>query len=113
MKFGETFRYPSSVYTFDSSAESSHTVYRDTKFDVHDIWLASDGTAYLSGTVLRGKLRGVIPERVRVLTSKDYENWAPIPVDYRAEATATMLAAFDDDHLWMATDTGMILKFTR
>jgi hypothetical protein len=34
-------------------------------------------------------------------------------VDYRAEATATILAAAEDDHLWMATDTGMILKLVR
>jgi photosystem II stability/assembly factor-like uncharacterized protein len=113
MKFSETFRYPSEVYAFDSSTDTNHTVYRDTKFDVADIWLASDGTAYLSGTVLRGKLRGVIPEKVRVLTSKDYEKWTPMPVDYHAEATSTILAAFDDDHLWMATDTGMILKLVR
>jgi hypothetical protein len=36
-----------------------------------------------------------------------------MPVDYRAEATATILAASDDKHLWMATDTGMILALTR
>lgn len=113
MKFSETFRYPSEVYAFDSSDDAVHTVYRDTKFDVSDIWLASDGTAYLSGTVLRGKLRGVIPARVRVLSSKDFANWTPIPVDYHTEATSTMLAASDDDHLWMATDTGMILKLAR
>ena len=85
----------------------------DAKFDVTDIWLASDGTAFLSGTVIRGKLRGVIPDKVQVLTSQDLENWTPIAVDYRAEATATILAASDDDHLWMATDTGMILRLVR
>ena len=91
----------------------THTVFRDAKFDVTDIWLASDGTAFLSGTVIRGKLRGVIPDKVQVLTSQDLENWTPIAVDYRAEATATILAASDDDHLWMATDTGMILRLVR
>jgi hypothetical protein len=34
-------------------------------------------------------------------------------VDYHAEATAIVLAASDDDHLWMATDTGMILQLAR
>jgi hypothetical protein len=113
VQYGETFRYPSEILTFDTREDANHTVYRDTKFSVSDLWLASDGTAYLSGTAVRGKMRGIIPERVRVLTSKDYENWTPIPVDYRTEATATMLASSDDDHLWMATDTGMILKLVR
>ena len=113
MRYSESFRYPSEVLTFDVAAEANHTVYRDAKFNVTDMWLAADGTAYLAGTVVRGKIRGVIPERVRVLTSKDYVNWAQIPVDYRAEATSTLLAAPDDDHLWMATDGGMILKLVR
>ena len=62
---------------------------------------------------VRGRLRGVIPDKVRVLSSKDLENWTPMTVDYHAEATATILAAAGDDHLWMATDTGMILKLVR
>ena len=113
MQYSETFRYPSEVYAFKWPGGATHTVYRDAKFDVTDIWLASDGTAYLAGTAVRGKMRGVVPDKVRVLTSKDFENWTPIPVDYHAEATATILAASDDDHLWMATDTGMILKLIR
>ena len=62
---------------------------------------------------MRGKLRNVIPEKVQVLTSKDLDNWTPIPVDYRAEATTAILASSDDTHLWMATDSGMILALTR
>ena len=30
-------------------------------------------------------------------------------VDYRAVAGSVMLAGPDEDHLWAATDTGMIL----
>lgn len=113
MQYSETFRYPSEVYGIEWPGGKTHTVFRDANLDVTDIWLASDGTAYLSGTAVRGKLRGVIPDKVQVLTSKDFEHWTPIPVDYHAEATATILAASDDDHLWMATDTGMILKLVR
>ena len=112
-KYSETFRYPSEVSALQWPGGESHTVYRDAKFDVSDIWLASDGTAYLSGVRIRGKLRGVIPDKVEVFTSKDLENWTPIPVDYRAEASNTILAGAGDDHLWLATDTGMILKLVR
>lgn len=113
MQYSETFRYPSEVYAIQWPGGSTHTVYRDAKFAVTDIWLASDGTAYLAGTTVRGRLRSLIPEKVQVLTSKDFENWTPIAVDYRAEATAAILAASDDDNIWMATDTGMILKLAR
>jgi photosystem II stability/assembly factor-like uncharacterized protein len=113
MQYGETFRYPSEVYAIEWPGGATHTVYRDAKFAVTDIWLASDGTAYLAGTAVRGRLRSLIPEKVQVLTSKDFANWTPIPVDYRAEATAAILAAAGDDNLWMATDTVMILKLAR
>jgi hypothetical protein len=112
MQYSETFRYPSEVYSIDWPGGGTHTVYRDPKFAVTDIWLTSDGTAYLAGTAVRGQLRSVIPQKVQVLTSKDLENWTPIPVDYRAEATAAILAA-SGGQIWMATDAGMILKLVQ
>jgi photosystem II stability/assembly factor-like uncharacterized protein len=113
MQYGETFRYPSEVYSVQWPAGSTRTVYRDAQFAVTDIWLTTDGTAYLAGAKVRGQMRSLIPTEVQVLTSKDLKTWTPMPVDYRAEATATILAASDDKHLWMATDTGMILALTR
>jgi photosystem II stability/assembly factor-like uncharacterized protein len=112
MQYSETAQYPSEVYAVDGPGAGSHTVYRDAKFAVSDVWLTPDGTAYLAGTVVRGKLRSVIPEKVRVLTSKDLTNWTPIAVDYRAEALSVILSGAGDQ-LWMATDSGMILKLTR
>jgi photosystem II stability/assembly factor-like uncharacterized protein len=113
VEYGETFRYPSEAFTITWPAGPTRSVYRDTKFAVSDIWLAADGTAYLAGTQVRGQVRGLIPAKVEVLTSKDLKTWTPIPVDYRAEATNTILAASDDEHLWMATNSGMILKLVR
>jgi photosystem II stability/assembly factor-like uncharacterized protein len=112
MQYSGTFRYPSEVYSLQWPGGATHTVYRDTKFAVSDVWLAADGTAYLAGTAVRGKLRNVIPEKVQVLTSKDLENWTSMPVDYHAEATSVILAGSGND-LWMATDSGIILKLMR
>jgi hypothetical protein len=50
---------------------------------------------------------------VQVLVSHDLQKWEPMKVDYRAEATNTILATAGDDNLWLATDAGMILKFVR
>jgi hypothetical protein len=102
--------FPSEVFTIDWVTGKSGIVYRDAKFAVSDVWLASDGTAYLAGVVSEGRLRGMVPGRVQVLRSKDYANWTPTQVDYRAEATGAILAASGDGNLWLATDTGMILK---
>ena len=113
IQYGESFRYPSEAYSIGWPGGKSQTVFRDPKFSVSDIWLATDGTAYLAGTVVKGQLRSLLPSKVQVLTSKDLKNWNTMPVDYRAEAINTILAAADDDHLWMATNTGMILKLVR
>ena len=59
---------------------------------------------------MQGKLRDVVPGKVQVLMSKDYIVWNEMPVDYRAEAHRVILAAPDEDDMWMATDTGMILR---
>jgi photosystem II stability/assembly factor-like uncharacterized protein len=113
MQYSETFRYPSEVYALEWPGGASHTVYRDAQFAVTDVWLMPDGTAYLAGSAVRGRLRNVMAEKIQVLTSKDLEMWTPMAVDYRAEGTSAILAAADEDHIWMATDTGMILKLAK
>jgi photosystem II stability/assembly factor-like uncharacterized protein len=112
MQYGETYQYPSEVYTVDRPGAGNRTLYHDPKFAVSDIWLAADGTAYLAGTAVRGKLRSVMPEKVQVLTSKDLKNWTPLPVDYHAEAVSVVLSGSGND-VWMATDSGFILKLIR
>ena len=39
--------------------------------------------------------------------------WTEMPVDYKAVATTLVLAGPDRDHLWAATDTGMILHLVK
>lgn len=108
--YSQAFRYPSEVYRIDWHTGKSLAIYKDSKFAVSDIWLAPDGTAYLAGTVSHARLRDVIPGKVQVLMSRDYQTWTPVPVDYRAEARKLTLAAVDPQHMWIATDSGMILK---
>jgi len=108
--YSQSFHYPSEVFRFDWHTGKSARVYRDQNFAVSDIWLSPSGTAYLAGTSAQGKLRDVVPGKVRVLASKDYVNWKEIDVDYRAEAHRVIITAADEDNLWIATDMGMILK---
>ena len=113
IEYGSSFRYPSEAYALDWKTGKSRSVYKDSKFAGSDVWLTSTGTSYISGHVPQGELGGIIPGKVKVLMSTDMVKWDPIEVDYRAEALRTFLAAPNDDNLWMATNTGMILKLQR
>ncbi len=108
--YSQRFQYPSEVYRVDWRTGRNVSIYKSPDFAVSDVWLAPNGTAYLAGTVVQGKLREVIPGKVRVLASADYSVWKQMDVDYRAEAHRVTLAAVDENNMWIATDMGMILK---
>ena len=113
IEYSNSFRYPSEAFRVDWMSGASETMYRDKRFAISDVWLTSDGTAYLAGTLVMGQIRNVVPGKVQVLKSKDYTSWTEMPVDYRAAANRVTLAAADAEHLWLATDTGMILKLEK
>ncbi len=113
IEYSNGFRYPAEAYKIDWVKGTSSTVYRDRKFAISDIWLTPDGTAYLAGVQVPGPIRNVVPGKVQVLESKDLSTWTEMRVDYRATANRTTLAVVDDDHMWLATDNGMILKLVK
>jgi hypothetical protein len=113
IEYGPGFRYPSEAYLIDWTTGKNRSLYHDARFAVSDVWMTADGTVYLAGNVPPGQMAGIIPGRVQVLTSKDLAKWDPMEVDYRAEAVQTFLAAPDDDNIWLATNTGMILKLKK
>lgn len=113
IEYTNSFRYPSEAYQIDWTTGVSKTVYRDRRFAISDIWLTPDGTAYLAGTVVNGQVRNVVPGKVQVLRSRDFNTWTDLPVDYRATANRTTLAVIDESNMWMATDNGMILKLVK
>jgi photosystem II stability/assembly factor-like uncharacterized protein len=113
VEFSNTFPFPSEVYRIKWPTGGSEMAYRDKKFAVTDVWVTPDGTGYLSGIVATGELRSLVPGRVRVLKSRDFSTWTDIEVDYRAVANRTTLSAAGDHDIWLATDSGMILKLTQ
>jgi hypothetical protein len=44
------------------------------------------------------------------LTTTDFVKWNEMKVDKRAAGVRVLLAGPDAEHLWAATDTGMLLK---
>ena len=101
--------YPSEVFEIEWPSGGNRVVYRDKDFFVTDVWVGPDGAYYLAGLTLGSRLRDVIPQKVKVMTSRDLKQWTAMAVDYRAAANSVMLAGSGKD-LWLATNTGMILK---
>jgi len=112
VEYSQYFRMASEVYAIDWKTGKSHSIYKDAKFGVTDVCRLSDGTTYLAGILAPGRMRNLVPGKVQVLVSHDDRNWQTMPVDYRATANRVVLAAPDGQNVWMATDSGMILKLT-
>ena len=56
---------------------------------------------------------GVEPVFAPRASDADGRAWDDMEVDYRAEARTAVLAAAGPDHAWLATDTGMILRWVK
>ncbi len=111
-EYKDEFDYPSEVYRVDMHTGRSESSFKATDRAITDVRAFAGSTrAVIAGYEAAGKIyRSPIPGKLKVLTSDDLENWEEMKVDYRAVAHSAIIAGPDEDHLWIATDTGMILK---
>ena len=78
---------------------------------VTDAAVFADGKGFLGAVEPPGQMASVpVPGKVRILRSPNLSDWEEMNVDYRAVAGFVTLAGPDAEHLWAATDTGMILQ---
>jgi hypothetical protein len=106
----DSFEWPAEVYRIDLTTGKSESVFKQKDRRVTDAAIFADGRAILAAVEPPGRLRSApIPGKVRMLESGDVKNWREMDVDYRAVARSLVLAGPDSNHLWAATDTGMIL----
>jgi hypothetical protein len=112
IEFKDQFDYPSEVYRIDLSTGKNELAYRAKDRAITDVRLFPGSThGILAGYETTGPVyRTPIPGKLRVLTSNDLATWTEMTVDYRAVAHSALIAGPDDTHVWIATDTGMILK---
>ena len=112
IEFRDEFEYPSEVYRVDLRSGQSTRVFRQKDRAITDIRVFPGlSTAVIAGYEASGPIyRGPVPARLKVLTSDDLEHWSEMTVDYRAMAHRAMISGPDPDHLWIATDTGLILR---
>jgi len=112
-EFNQSFASPSEVYHLDGRAGKITNVYHD-KLRVMDCTLFRGPRAFLAAVEPPGRLNTVpIPGKVKILTSTDLTDWTEMDVDYKANARSLIMAGPDAEHLWVATDTGMILHLVQ
>lgn len=110
-EFSSRFDYPSEVQRTSARTGKTDRVYRDNHIRITDVALTLKGKPYLAGHEMVGIVRdNPIPGKLKVFTSEDFAHWNEIPVDYRAAAHRSFIALAEDSDVWVATDTGMILK---
>ncbi len=111
IEFFDAFEWPCEVMRIDWRSGKSARVFRQKNRRVTDVALPAGGPAYLAAVEPPGDLpRSPVPGKLKILRSEDFTNWTEMQVDYRAVANRALLAAPAPGQLWVATDTGMILK---
>ena len=115
LEFHDEFPYPSEVQKINLHTGRSDRTFREKDRAITDIRLfAGANKAFLAGYEVTGPIfRSPIPGKVKILSSDDQDAWTQMTVDYRAVAHSVLLAGPDEDHVWAATDTGMILKLVK
>jgi len=114
IEFWDRFDWPAEVFRFDWHTGETARVFRQKDRAVTDLALPSQGPAYLAAIEPPGLLpRSPIPGKLKMLRSDDLTHWQEMEVDYRAVGRRAILAAPDAANLWVATDTGMILKLVQ
>lgn len=111
-EYKDEFDYPSEVYKINLHSGRSVSGYKEKDRAITDVrTFAGSNHGIIAGYETTGTIyRSPIPGKLKVMTSDDLENWNDMTVDYRAVAHRAMIAGPDENHLWIATDTGMILK---
>jgi photosystem II stability/assembly factor-like uncharacterized protein len=108
MTYSPQFTVPAEVYRVDLTRAGNTSAYKNKNLTVTDVWPGSS-ESYIAGILGNIRMRSFYPGKVQVLNSRDGKNWAKMDVDYRATGTKVFFAG-SQNSLWMATDTGVILK---
>jgi photosystem II stability/assembly factor-like uncharacterized protein len=110
VEFSEAFAYPSEVYYWSWKGGKTARIFREKDRAVSDVFAAASGSAYLAATAVQGRVNLPVAGPLKVLKSDDLATWQEMEVDYRATARRATFASAGGNGLWVATDTGMILK---
>jgi hypothetical protein len=105
---------PTAIFQLTLPALEARPTYADRNRWLTDVAFAGPHRMLAAAIDQEGRsLHPALPGKLRVLSSADGRAWSEMEMDYRAEAHHAVLAARDADHAWIATDTGMILRWVK
>ncbi|MEP7353615.1 MAG: YCF48-related protein [Acidobacteriota bacterium] len=109
--FPSSYQWPSEVYRLDLNTGKSGVTFHQDNRRVTGSILFPGQRGFLAGYDLRVRAQTeAVPGRIRILRSTDLQRWLEMEVDYRAVGSRVVLAGPDADHVWAATDSGMVLQ---
>jgi Photosynthesis system II assembly factor YCF48 len=110
--YADSFEWPSEVFHFDLKTGKSTSVFKQKDRRITDVLVDPAGFGFLAAVEPLGRLSSSpIPGKVRILRSANLADWEEMKVNYKAVARSVVLAGPDRQHVWAATDTGMILHW--
>lgn len=108
--FGKT-KAPSEIFQIQANPNRATPVFHQTGMVARDVAVLPNKEVIVAAVELPGTSNQLpIPGKLRVLKSTSLEKWTDEAVDYRAVAMRPVIAVADSKNVWIATDTGMILK---
>lgn len=109
--FTRSFELLSEVYELQLRTGGSPSVFKGKDRRVTDMALFLD-RAYLVAVEPppRAEEPAFLPGAIHVLVSEDFKDWKEMPVDYQASGAQPLIDGPDADHMFVATDSGMILR---
>lgn len=101
----------SAVFETPLPLRQPHLIFAERDRAATDIALLNGGGAVLAAVEPPGNSTQVpIPGKLKMFESGNLKVWREMDVDYRVVAQRAIIAAPDPEHIWVATDTGAILK---
>jgi hypothetical protein len=101
----------SAVFKTPFGSPDGRVIFAERDRAATDIALLSNGGAVLASIEPPGNSTQVpIPGKLKMFESSNFKVWREMDVDYRVVAQRALIAAPDAQHMWVATDTGAILK---
>lgn len=109
--YDDGFDWPSEVTSLDLRTGGATPIFRKPQINVTDIALVGEAGILLAGVESPGRLRtSAQTGKIKALYSPNGAGWYDMKVDYRAEGTRASIARVGDDHFWIVSNSGMILK---
>jgi hypothetical protein len=112
MRYPDGSEWPSAVLDVDPAGGEPTVVFREKNRIVRDALPLPDGGVMIAAIEPPGTSAALpIPGKLKMIQQDGGNTPHEHNVDYRAVASNALLASSDGKNFWVATDTGMILRF--